>query len=158
MEDLKMDFKSSSLKIGLYDMIQQYSECSTVAGIIYIFMPNQTTVGKIFWILVVAGMITLGTSWSVILYFQWENQPVTTNVLTAALPVDQIEFPAVTICSQGFNDNTLMASLFMLYNDFENYSNASKLSKEPIDAAEIYNAMYTNSVVSFKSYCVLFVK
>jgi hypothetical protein len=155
MEDHKMDFKSSSLKIRLYDMIQQYSECSTVAGIIYIFMPNQTTVGKIFWILVVAGMITLGTSWSVILYFQWENQPVTTNVLTAALPVDQIEFPAVTICSQGFNYNTFMASLFMLYNDFANYSNASKLSKEPIDAAEIYNA---KPAVSFKSYCVLFVK
>jgi len=143
-----MDFKSSSLKIRIYDMIQQYSECSTVAGIIYIFMPNQTTVTKIFWILVVVGMVTLGTSCSALLYFQWDKEPVTTNVLTTALPVNQIEFPAVTICSQGFNYNTLIASLFLLYDDFAKNSNASRIPMTPIDAAEIYNAINTDHTVS----------
>jgi hypothetical protein len=34
-----------------------------------------------------------------IVYFQ--ASPVTTNVATTALPIENIEFPAVTICGQG---------------------------------------------------------
>jgi hypothetical protein len=40
--------RSTSKIKELYDMIQEYSEYSTVAGILYIFMPQQTTAGVNF--------------------------------------------------------------------------------------------------------------
>ena len=147
MEDTKMPEKSTSKGKELYDIIQEYSEYSTVAGILYIFMPQQTMAGKLFWVLVVVSMLALSIYWSAVLYFQWEGQTVITTVLTAALPVNQIRFPAVTICSQGFNYNTFMASLFQLYNDFAKYK--IKPGTDPIDSASIYNSIYINSAVSF---------
>jgi hypothetical protein len=148
LEGIKMAEKSTSKRKELYNMVQEYSEYSTVAGILYIFMPQQTNAGKLFWVLVVVSMLALSIYWSVVLYFQWEGQTVITTVLTAALPVNQIKFPAVTICSQGFNYNTFMASLFLLYNDFSKNKTTPRPGTAPIDSALTYNAIYKKTQVS----------
>jgi MFS-type transporter involved in bile tolerance (Atg22 family) len=46
-------------------------------------------------------MMCLGTYWSWYLYSDWQENPVLTTVTTTALPVINIDFPAVTICSEG---------------------------------------------------------
>ena len=46
-------------------------------------------------------MLCLGTYWSWWLYNDWQRNPVLTTVTTTALPVSQVPFPAVTICSEG---------------------------------------------------------
>jgi hypothetical protein len=147
MPEIRMPKTNKAKGKELYDMVQEYSEYSTVAGILYIFMPQQTTAGKMFWVLVVVSMLALSTYWSVVLYFQWEGQTVITTVLTAALPVNQIKFPAVTICSQGFNYNTFMASLFLLYNDYAEYE--IEPGTAPIDSASAYTSIYINTPVIF---------
>jgi hypothetical protein len=150
MADIIMPEKNPSKGKEFYNMIREYSEYSTVAGILYIFMPNQTTAGKVFWIIVITSMLVLSTYWSATLYFQWKDQTVITTVLTAALPVNQIRFPAVTICSQGFNYDTFLASLFLLYNDFAKNKTKPQPETTPIDSASIYNAIYTNKPVIFR--------
>ncbi len=61
------------LKMGreAYGIIKEYSEYSTIQGVIYIFQTNQSTFGKIFWIAVVIFMIMLGIYWSVKAYKAW---------------------------------------------------------------------------------------
>ena len=46
-------------------------------------------------------MLTLGIYWSIYLYLDWQDKPVLTTVTTTALPISQVEFPAITICSEG---------------------------------------------------------
>ena len=47
----------------MLEVVEEYSEYSTIQGIIYIFQAHQSMAGKIFWFLVIVAMIWLGTSW-----------------------------------------------------------------------------------------------
>jgi len=95
----------------MYNIIQDYSEYSTIQGVIYIFQRNQTQIGKVFWSLVIIAMLGLGTYWSVCAYQDWLDNPVMTTIKTSALPIKEINFPAVTICGQGMNDDIITSGL-----------------------------------------------
>jgi len=41
-----------------------------------------------------------------------------TTVTTTGYPIRKLPFPAVTICSQGYIEEILFATLFKAYNDF----------------------------------------
>ena len=114
---MKKDNKSQ-LKNETYDIVQDYSEYSTIQGVIYIFQKQQTACGKIFWSLVVFLMLALGTYWSFKAFNNWQDNPVITTVKTSAYPVNGIEFPAITICSQGANEDILSAGFFNLFFKF----------------------------------------
>jgi hypothetical protein len=51
---------------------------------------------------VVILMATLGIYWSVIAYVEWTDSPVITTVETTAFAINNVPFPAVTICAPGF--------------------------------------------------------
>ena len=61
----KHDLQNSSKVRAMFDIICEYSEYSTIQGVIYIFQSNQTQIGKLFWILVIVSMMVLGVYWSV---------------------------------------------------------------------------------------------
>jgi hypothetical protein len=86
----------------VYKLVQDYSEYSTIQGIHYIFRLKQSEIGIFFWILVVLGMASLGMFWSIEAYNDWQDNLVLTTINTTAYPITNIEFPAVTICGQGF--------------------------------------------------------
>ena len=119
-----------------YDIVKDYSEYSTIQGILYIFQPNQTTFGKIFWIAVVIFMIVLGTFWSVEAYNSWQENPVITTVGTTAFPIKKIEFPAVTICGQGNNEEILAAGFLKMFSDYLSKKGVN-LGISPIKGAKI---------------------
>jgi hypothetical protein len=95
----------------MYSTIKDYSEYSTIQGVIYIFQTNQTQIGKVFWSMVIIAMLALGTYWSVCAYQDWLNNPVITTIKTSALSIKEIDFPAVTICGQGMNADIVTAGL-----------------------------------------------
>lgn len=106
--------KTPSQGKEMYNIIQDYSESSTIQGVVYIFQKNQTLHGKVFWLLVIIGMLSLGTLWSVWAYQDWIDNPVMTTIKTSALPIRNISFPAVTICGQGMNEDIVSAGTFKL--------------------------------------------
>ena len=57
-------------------------------------------------------MVLLGSYWSIQAYLDWQANPVLTTVNTTAYPVKSIEFPAVTNCGQGMNDDVITAGMF----------------------------------------------
>jgi len=71
-------------------IVKDYSEYSSVQGVIYIFQANQTLLGRMFWILVVVLMLMLGSYWSVDAYNSWQASPVLTTVTTTAFPVTKV--------------------------------------------------------------------
>ena len=95
----------------MYNIVKDYSEYSTIQGVVYIFQTNQTQIGKFFWSLVIIAMLALGTYWSVSAYQDWQDNPVMTTIKTSALSIKEINFPAVTICGQGMNEDIVFAGL-----------------------------------------------
>jgi len=76
----------------------------------------------------------LGGYWSVIAYYQWQDNPVLTTVQTSAYPVSNIEFPAVTICGQGSNDVMLSGGFLYMFFKFLK-QNGVNLPVSPVRAA-----------------------
>ena len=72
------------------NVVKDYSEYSSIQGLIYIFQSNQTIVGRLFWILVVILMLMLGSYWSVDVYNSWQENPVLTTVKTTAFPITKV--------------------------------------------------------------------
>ncbi len=105
-------------------VIKEYSEYSSIAGLLYVFMPDQTLAGKLFWIIIIILMLILGTYWSLSIYRDWDNQPVITTVASTALPVSNVEFPAgkVIICLNRY----LLFLAKMLFNLFKFSSDVTK--------------------------------
>ena len=85
-EEEKQTFNSS------YEIIQDYSEYSTIQGFIYIFFAYQTSFGKIFWILVVILMSILGLYWCIKAYIDWQDKPVLTTITTTAYDIRGVKF------------------------------------------------------------------
>ena len=96
----KQEAKPLSSKIR--ESVDEYGSNSTIHGLRYITDPKIHSAGKIFWFLV--GIISLSlTGYQIFcLQIQWRTQDATITTLeTLNLPIDQIEFPSVTICPQG---------------------------------------------------------
>jgi hypothetical protein len=111
---ISLDNSYLQVKYNLYNIFKDYSEHSTIQGVIYIFQTNQTQVGKVFWSIVTIAMIILGTYWSICAYQDWKENPVVTTIKTSALPIREISFPAVTICGQGMNEDIVSAGTLKL--------------------------------------------
>ena len=62
------DLQKSSQGREMVDVIREYTEYSTIQGLIYLSLPKQTQGGKIFWSAVILGMLILGSYWSVEAY------------------------------------------------------------------------------------------
>ena len=82
------------------DILTDYSEYSTIQGLVYIFQTKQSHAGRIFWTLIVTSMLFLAIYWSVTAYSDWQNSPVLTTLTTTGFPIKDIEFPAFTVCGQ----------------------------------------------------------
>ena len=67
MSGSRADNQSSRLLVRFLTMVKDYSEYSSIQGIIYIFQSGQSIIGRIFWIFVVLLMLCLSAhmSWQV---------------------------------------------------------------------------------------------
>ena len=92
--DSRNDYKtengeSSSFKSNA-DILKDYAENATIQGLIYIFFPNQTHFGKLFWAVVVLLLLALGFYWCVTVYLNWTANPVLTTITTTAYSVKKV--------------------------------------------------------------------
>jgi len=55
-------------RASFYSYVKEYSEYSTIAGFVYIFMDGQTIFGKLFWASTIVSMISLGMYWISVIY------------------------------------------------------------------------------------------
>ena len=92
------------------DTAKEFSRVTTVHGLYY--LSSSSSWAKIFWIIAVAVAI-IGTSIQVMSIWKLRyDSPVITQLETISLPIDKINFPAVTICPQGFISSVMDTKLF----------------------------------------------
>ena len=100
-----------SLRKRIFLTSQGYASNTTIHGISYLF-ESRRGVESFLWFLVVVVAMMFTILQTTTLYTDWQNEPVITNLDTIAMPIKDIEFPAVTICPQGTINSALDAVLF----------------------------------------------
>ena len=95
-----------------------YSAASTIHGLSYLTNPDYHVCSRVFWMLVVTlGLATTAIQMT-LLYRQWNTNPVITTMETIDLPIEEIDFPAVTVCPQGYLKDILDNVLYHQLEDF----------------------------------------
>ena len=111
---------------------REYASSTTVHGVAYVFDHRHPVVARIFWSICVVLAISLTSYQMTSLYTQWEDDPVITTLDTVALPIEDIEFPAVTICPQGAVKEIMDSVLFKQLKEYimEKKLNESRKKRE----------------------------
>ena len=112
--------ESKRLKNPYHTTLKQYASVSTAHGISYIFEEGRFFVERIVWVVVVVAALAFAICMSISAFHNWKDNPVLTSVKTTGLPIEKIEFPAITICSQGSANDIIDAALFQQFKRYEN--------------------------------------
>ena len=102
----------------LLNTLKQYADRSSAHGIAYISEDGRPVSERIFWIFVTALALSFTAFQTTTLYMQWKDDPVVTSLDTVALSIEEVEFPAVTICPQGAIREIGDAVLFKQFKEY----------------------------------------
>ena len=81
--------------------IHEFASSTTIHGISYIFDIALKAIDHVLWFLVVCFGAGVAVYMSLDAWNTWKEAPVLTSVSSTGLPLRKINFPAITICSQG---------------------------------------------------------
>ena len=98
--------------------LKEYSSSSTTHGISYVFEDDRLIIERILWIVVVIIAIYIASSLSITAYVNWQENPVLTSVGTTGYPIEQVQFPAITICAQGSVREIVDAALVKQFREY----------------------------------------
>ena len=113
-------------KSTILNTLKNYADKSTPHGIAYISEDGRPASERIFWVIVTALALGFTAFQTTTLYMQWKDDPVVTSLDTVALSIEEVDFPAVTICPQGAIREIGDAVLFK---QFKEYVMEKKLKK-----------------------------
>ena len=105
----------------LRKMLHTSQECASetsVHGLSYLFKRGRSVPERCLWSAVVALAIVFALFQVPTLYIQWQNDPVITILDTVGHPIEEVEFPAVTICPQGSVYKILESVLFKQFKEY----------------------------------------
>ena len=118
------------LKGEIKQHLTDYASTTTTHGLFYIAEPGQSWAERIFWIFVVFLAISFSYYQTHILYKEWQDYPVITTLDTVSLPIEEIDFPAVTICPQGSIKSIAETVLFHQLADYIRQKENSTISRK----------------------------
>ena len=109
---MKQMKQKRSAKKRIVETTKDYSSATTIHGITYLTGDDTTALERLLWLVVVILAVLFATYQVGKLYKDWQDDPVVTTLDTVALPIEEIEFPAVTICPQGSRQEIVDLVLF----------------------------------------------
>ena len=92
-------------KTRMVDTLKDYSCESSIHGIQYLGNSKHSTCGRGFWLITVCIALICTLVQVSNIWYQWVDDPVVTTLSTISLPVEEIDFPAVTLCPQGSTES-----------------------------------------------------
>ena len=95
--------------------IHEWANCTTVHGILYVFDTALKILDRLLWFLICCFGLFLAVYWSYDAWITWKEHPVLTSVSSTGLPLQKIDFPAITICSQGLIQVTTFMYTHLLF-------------------------------------------
>jgi hypothetical protein len=62
---------------------------------------KKASAARILWAMAILALVSLASYWSSTSYLEWSAQPVLTTVGSTGVPITEIDFPSLTICTKG---------------------------------------------------------
>ena len=82
--------------------VQEFASNTTIHGVTYVFDNAVKALDNILWFFVVCVSAGIAIYMSLDAWNTWKEAPVLTSISSTGLPLQKVDFPAITICSQGF--------------------------------------------------------
>ena len=102
----------------MFQTCREYASSTTAHGFSYVVEQGNSVAERILWSIIVVLALMFTTSQMSTLYMEWQNDPVITTLDTVALPIEEVQFPAITICPQGSVHGILDAVLFKQFKEY----------------------------------------
>ena len=109
----KKERPRNSLRKTILYTSKEYASITTAHGFSYIGNEGYSRGDRILWVIIVSFAIGFTIFQMTTLYSDWQHNPVITTLDTVALPIEEIEFPAITICPQGSLEEIWDSVLFL---------------------------------------------
>ena len=110
--------KEREKKSTIVCTMKNYGLNATPHGLFYIADDGRPHFERMIWIVITTLAILFTGMQTMRLYKDWKDDPVVTSLDTVALPIENIEFPAVTICPQGSIKDFLDSVLFKQFKEY----------------------------------------
>ena len=103
---------------SMIDTAKKFSSMTSIHGIAYVGSHDHSKCSRLFWIVAVV-LALVGTAFQLLsILKQWDDQPVVTNLDTISLPVEEVDFPAVTLCPQGATADIMDNVLYQQFQEW----------------------------------------
>ena len=89
--------KKKTKKEDIFD----FAENSTTHGVAYLLERDVHSWSRVLWFCIVVSLFALAVFMIMSLYQSWQDGPITTTVDNPAVPISEVEYPAITICGMG---------------------------------------------------------
>ena len=101
-QKLKKQVKEESITKGpLTRTLVEYGGSTTLHGLPYILEDGRLLLERVLWVVLVTLCAILSFYWTYQIYKSWDESPILTTVGTTEYDIEQIEYPSITICTQG---------------------------------------------------------
>ncbi len=80
---------------------RDYADGTSIHGVKYTCEPGRASVERLLWVLLCAGSVVLTVAFMAPQYQKWRYSPTITSIETTNHPIWNIDFPAVTVCSNN---------------------------------------------------------
>ena len=104
--------KRKSARKKTLETTKEFCDATSIHGFAYISHERNSSIDRIFWSVVVILALSFTAYQVIVLYLEWQDEPVITTLETVAQPIEEIDFPAVTICPQGSRQEIIDSVLF----------------------------------------------
>ena len=95
--------RSGGKKNALTKTTGEYASQATIHGVGYAFNQELPNLDRILWILFCLSLGSLAVFWTYQSYDDWRQNRVITTLKNTAKPVTEVDFPMVTICTDGLH-------------------------------------------------------
>ena len=104
--------KDTDVNSPMSRTVQEYASVSVIHGLSYILSEGQSIKERMLWLIIVCSAVAFTIYQLPEFYREWQKHPVVTVLDTVSFPIEDIKFPAVTICPQGSSKDIMDAVLY----------------------------------------------
>ena len=123
---------SRNTKASIARVLREYAESASIHGVGYV-VSARVSADRLLWLCLVLLGLTAASFLSYEAFVSWQENPVVTDLKTTNKQVLDLEYPSVTVCTEGIN---MEAVLSALNQDFSNWLERNGFSEESEEFSE----------------------
>ena len=123
-------------------VFREFTSNTTVHGLSYIGNKSLPVVDRLLWSIVVVVLGSCAACISYQILKEWQSNKVVTVLNDTELPINQLDFPAITICSEGFNMEVVEDVIEEEYKDWKKNKRAKRNIIEADEITEFLKTTY----------------